>query len=77
MEHKLSTVKLSHIENAINSMKAHFKDEPERIPDIEISFEYIIASFFPDVWDNIQRALKDEHTKGYIEGLNEQAQNLK
>ena len=72
MEEGLSSVKLSKIENAIKSIKAHFKDEPERIEDIEVSFEYIIGSFFPDVWNNIQQALKDEHTKGYIEGLNEQ-----
>ena len=77
MEHKLSTVKLSHIESAIKSIKQHYKDTPERIDDIEISFEYIIGSFFPDVWKNIQQALTDEHTKGYIEGLNDQSKNLK
>ena len=38
--------------------------------EFDISFEFIVASLFPSVWDNIKQALADEHTKGYIEGVN-------
>ena len=67
----LDSVKLSKIEEVISSIKRHYKDEPERIPDIEISFEFLIGTFFPNVYNNIQSALKKEHTGGYIEGLKE------
>lgn len=34
----------------------------------EILFSFIVGSLFPNAWDNIQACLRDEHTKGYIEG---------
>ena len=34
----------------------------------EISFEFIIASLFPTSWKNIQDAMNQQYTKGYIQG---------
>lgn len=67
----LGTVKLTRIEAAIGQIKKHYENEPERIEDIEVSFEYIIGSFFPKVYDNIRDAMKTERTLGYIDGRNE------
>lgn len=67
----LDTVKLSVIENAINSIKKHYEDTPERLNDVEVSFEFIIGSFFPNVYTNLLDTLKEEHTLGYIEGIKE------
>ena len=36
--------------------------------DIEISFEFIIASLFPTSWKNIQADLNAQYTKGYLQG---------
>ena len=36
---------------------------------MDISFEYIIGSCFPTVYQNIIDKLKEEHTLGFIEGL--------
>ena len=36
--------------------------------DVEISFEFIIASLFPTSWKNIQADLNRQYTKGYIQG---------
>ena len=36
--------------------------------DAEISFEFIIASLFPTSWNNIQSALSNQYTQGYIQG---------
>lgn len=66
----LGGVKLTKVEDAINQIKRYYEQTPERIDDIEISFEYLIGSFFPDVLDNIKDRLKNEHTIGYIEGFN-------
>lgn len=35
----------------------------------EVSFEFIIASLFPTCWNNIQDALKQQYTLGFIAGL--------
>lgn len=40
----------------------------ENIDDYEIGFEYVIASLFPGVYDNIINELKKQYTLGYIEG---------
>lgn len=68
MDKLLDTVKLSRIKAAVASIEKHFEESPERLEDIEISFEYVIGSFFPKIWDKIQDTLREEHTKGYIEG---------
>lgn len=36
--------------------------------NVEISFEFIIASLFPTSWKNIQAALNHQYTLGYIQG---------
>lgn len=64
------TVKLSRLKNTIARIEEHYAESPERIEDIEITFEFIIGSFFPEVLNNIRRAIMDEHTKGFIEGNN-------
>lgn len=68
---KLDTVKLCRIKSAVASIEKHFQDEPERLEDVEVSFEYVIGSFFPNIWNKIQDTLKEEHTKGFIEGFEE------
>ena len=36
--------------------------------DVEVSFEFIIASLFPTSWKNIQAALTNQYTQGYTQG---------
>lgn len=36
--------------------------------DTEISFEYVVGSCFPNIYKNIQTALRAQYTKGYAEG---------
>lgn len=69
MERELDSVKLSRIKAAVASIEKHFEDSPERLEDIEVSFEYVIGSFFPKIWNKIQNTLREEHTKGFIEGF--------
>lgn len=65
MQENLDTVKLERIKRCVESIEKHFENEPERLQDIEISFEYIIGSLFPNVLNNI----KNEMTKNYIAGF--------
>lgn len=63
MGENLDTVKLTRVKKCIESIEQHF--EKEKLEDIEISFEYIIGSLFPNVLNNI----KNEMTKNYIAGF--------
>jgi hypothetical protein len=36
--------------------------------NVEVSFEFVIASLFPTSWNNIQNALTHQYTLGYIQG---------
>lgn len=47
MEKELDSVKLSRIKAAVASIEKHFEESPERLEDVEVSFEYVIGSFFP------------------------------
>ena len=56
----LDSVKLSILKKAIKQIEQRIA--PEK--DCEISFEFIIGSFFPKIMDNI----KQEFTRNYLEG---------
>ena len=45
--------------------------------DVEISFEFIIASLFPTSWKNIQADLNHQYTQGYIQGRIDKEEELK
>ena len=46
--------------------------------NVEISFEFIIASLFPTSWKNIQEEMNRQYTKGYIQGrLDKEKENQK
>lgn len=45
--------------------------------NVEITFEFIIASLFPTSWKNIQADLSQQYTKGYIQGRNDKAEEMK
>lgn len=42
--------------------------------DTDISLELILTMCFPTVWSNIQRAMNDNYTQGYLAGK-EEAEN--
>jgi hypothetical protein len=56
----LDTIKLSTLEKAIKKIKKEIA--PNK--DCDISFEFIIGSFFPKILENI----KDTFTTNYMEG---------
>ena len=39
--------------------------------DTDISLELILTMCFPTVWSNIQRAMNDNYTQGYLAGKKE------
>lgn len=69
----IDTVKFSRLKRMVNSLELHSKEDI----DMNISFEYIIASLFPSCYRNIQDELKRQYTLGYMQGLKESKENLK
>jgi hypothetical protein len=45
--------------------------------NVEVSFEFIIASLFPTSWKNIQGALTNQYTLGYIQGRKDEQEERK
>lgn len=56
----------------INKMLKSLKEIEEDDP---ISFEYVMTALFPTVFFNIQEKMKEQYTKGYIQGLQEGGNN--
>lgn len=43
--------------------------------DYPIKFSYVIMRLFPSVWTNVQKALKDAYTNGYLQAKQEFEKN--
>lgn len=69
MVEKIATVPYDKVKRMLESVEFHFQDEPERLNDLELSFEYLIGSCFPDAMTNVRDAISQAHTNGYIAGL--------
>lgn len=67
----LGSIKLSKLEKIIEAVKKHYEETPERFEEIELSAEFLIPSCFPELYKNFQNNMKDQYTKGYIQGLKE------
>lgn len=65
-------IMLSDLEKIVAKVKEITKAE-----DMEISFEFIIASLFPTSWKNIQSDLNLQYTKGYIQGQQDKEAELR
>lgn len=66
MDNQIMTVSLKKIENMCTSLREYLKLEEDQ--DYEVGFEYVTASLFPGVFDNVTNELKRQYTLGFIEG---------
>lgn len=63
VETKVPSVYVSDLEKLAERIRKNTEEQ-----DVEVSFEFIIASLFPTSWKNIQDALTHQYTLGYIQG---------
>ena len=68
----IPNIYLSDLEKLTNKIRQVVGNE-----EAEVSFELIIASLFPISWQNIQTALSEQYTKGYIQGRLDKERELK
>lgn len=45
----------------VNKLKLHSDDT-------EITFEFMLTFLFPSVWNSIQEEMRNQYTKGYVQG---------
>jgi len=61
------SVKLTTLKKAIKQLEETYQGWlPEE--EIEISFEYLIGSFFPSIMKNIENEVNRQYTLGYLAG---------
>lgn len=70
VEINILPIKLSTVEKAIERVKKEANEE-----DLDLSFEFILSSFFPTCWNNIQSELSRQYTLGYIAGTKDAENN--
>lgn len=63
MQESLDKTKLSRVQKVLDSIRA-----ANVIEDPDVTFEYLVGSCFPTIFQNVQSALNEEHTLGYMEG---------
>lgn len=67
----VDTVKLSKVKRMIETLEKRNHDNI----DMDLSFEYVLASLFPTCLDNIKNEMKKQYTLGYMQWYNEQEKN--
>ena len=71
----IGAVKLTTVKAAIAQIEEHYQDCPERLEDVEITFEYLVGSFFPKIINNIEAEINRQYTLGYVQGFEEGKNN--
>ena len=66
------SVYISDLEKLVKKIRSVTEEE-----NVEVTFEFIIASLFPTSWNNIQSELTRQYTLGYIQGQKDQEETQK
>ena len=66
----IDTVKYSHFKKCLRALERDFKGQPKVLDNIDISFEYVIGSLFPNILSNIQDEISNQYIKGFRDRVN-------
>ena len=66
----IDIVKYSHFKKCLNALERDFKGQPKVLDNIDISFEYVIGSLFPNILSNIQNEMSNQYIKGFTDRIN-------
>ena len=72
IETKVPSVYVSDLEKLAEKVRKVTGEE-----NVEVSFEFVIASLFPTSWHNIQDALAQQYTLGYIQGQKDKDEEIR
>lgn len=66
----IDTVKYSHFKKCLRALERDFEGQPKVLDNIDISFEYVIGSLFPNILSNIQDEMSNQYIKGFRDRVN-------
>ena len=66
----IDTVKYSHFKKCLRTLERDFEGQPKVLDNIDISFEYVIGSLFPNILSNIQDEMSNQYIKGFRDRIN-------
>lgn len=64
----MDDIRLDDMIKVLNKIKRETSKESEAVM---LTFEFICASFFPEIYNNITEKLRDQYIKGYNESLDD------
>lgn len=68
MNNSYGSVKYGTVRKALRQIKKQCENVVNDVDDIDISFEFLVGSFFPEILDNIREFGKDQYIQGYNDG---------
>ena len=69
MESNYKQIPFKNLEAAVKKLRKHYKELGLHHETQEVSFEYVIGSFFPEIIKNIDERINKERTAAFIEGV--------
>ena len=61
---EFGSAKITDVQKVLEAIQRHNQENKE----VEITFEFLVGSLFPSLYNNFTKRIMDEHTKGYAEG---------
>ena len=66
----LANVKLSTVKSMLIELEKFCENSKLDYNECEVSFEFLIGSLYPQVYQNILNTIKDSYSLGYVVGIN-------
>ena len=63
------TVSFGKVIRALDTIEKKYQGAPEDLNNVEVSFEFLIGSFFPEIIKNITAEVNKQYTLGYLAGI--------
>lgn len=70
---EIANIKLTQLEKLVQKIKASYS--PDDTDQIEVSFELLVGSLYPTLYQNVMESIKDAYTQGVIDGMKEREEN--
>ena len=74
---KLDVVSYQKFKKCLEILERDLKGSPKVLENLDISFEYIMASLFPNIFNNIKDAMAQEYIRGFNDGKDNKNSKIK
>lgn len=64
------------VKKALEKIEFDFEYDPISLANLNITFEYLVGSFFPEIVSNINEQMNNQYTNGYFQGRQDALEEL-